>query len=188
MKLVTTYDEAIEILKKGGVGVMPTDTVYGLVARAADKAAVARLFKVKQRERKPGTIIAASVEQLVKLGFVEPELRAVEYLWPDSVSLVVTAPEELAYLHQGLESLPVRVPGDELLRSVLEQTGPLQTSSANMPAEPTAEDAVAAWNYFGDSVDFYVDGGNLADRAASTIVRMGDGGIEVLREGAVKIH
>jgi L-threonylcarbamoyladenylate synthase len=187
MKRTWALDEAVKILRDGGVGVMPTDTVYGLVARAADKAAVARLYGLKRRERKPGTLIAASVEQLLELGAAEADLRVVERFWPASLSVVVELGKEFGYLQQGLDDLPVRVPGDEGLRRVLERTGPLATTSANQPGEPTAESVAEAWDYFGDGVDFYVDGGELKGRAPSTIVRVMGGRVEVLREGAVKV-
>jgi L-threonylcarbamoyladenylate synthase len=187
MKKTATSEEAIASLQAGGVGVLPTDTVYGLVARAADKAAVARLYALKRRERKPGTVVAASVEQLVELGLGEQELRLVEHLWPDSISLIISAGKQLSYLHMGLDSLAVRVPKDTRLREVLEQTGPLVTTSANPPGERGAVRVDEAWRYFGDEVDFYVDGGDLSGRQPSTIVRISEGQVEILRDGAVKL-
>src|SRR5476649_23730 len=106
MMKTSDYHETISWLKSGAVGVMPTDTVYGLVARAADRKAVARLYALKHREHKPGTVIAASVEQLVELGLNEADLQVVRHLWPDSLSLIISAGDELTYLHQGLDSLP----------------------------------------------------------------------------------
>jgi len=184
---INTQDEAIKILLAGGVGVMPTDTVYGLVARAADKAAVARLYALKSREHKPGTLIAANVGQLVKLGVNRDHLKLVERWWPNPLSVVCGAGEELEYLHQGLDSLAVRVPKDEALQKLLEQTGPLVTSSANHPGELSAVAIAEAQAYFGDSVDFYVDGGDLSGRLASTLIRVTNGSVEMLREGLIKM-
>ena len=56
---------AEHLQKKGEIAITPTDTVYGVVARAADPQAVARLYSLKHRERKPGTIVAASIDQIV---------------------------------------------------------------------------------------------------------------------------
>lgn len=187
MKLSKTIDEAIEILKAGGAGVMPTDTVYGLVARAADEQAVRRLYSLKYREHKPGTIVAASIEQLVNLGIKRRYLTAVEQWWPNPLSVIIPTGETLAYLHQGLDSLAIRIPNDEALQAILAKTGPLLTSSANQPGEPTANTVNDAYVYFGDMVDFYVDGGNLSGHAPSTVVRVVDDAIEVLRQGAVNI-
>jgi len=77
---------------------------------------------------------------------------------------------------------------DEKVRSVLEQTGPLVTSSANHPGKPGSVTVDEAWDYFGDRVDFYVDGGDLSGREPSTIIKINDDdSIEVIREGAVHI-
>jgi len=185
---VVTAEQAVEILLRGGVGVMPTDTVYGLVARAADRGAVERLYVLKRREHKPGTVIAASVEQLIALGVQEHYLRRVEHLWPAAVSVIVLGDERLVYLHQDRGDFPVRVPQNVSIRKLLEKTGPLVTSSANQPAKPTSINIAEARAYFGDQVDFYLDGGEIAEIVPSTIVRISEEGeYEVLRQGAVNI-
>lgn len=171
----------------GGVGVLPTDTVYGLVARASDRGAVKRLYELKLREGKPGTIIAASTDQLSALGLKARYLKAVEQFWPGAVSVVIPCGPELEYLHEGKNSLAVRIPADEDLRVFLGRTGPLLTSSANHPGKPTATTIAAAREYFDGKVDFYIDGGDLSGRQPSTVVRIVDDAIEILREGAVNI-
>jgi L-threonylcarbamoyladenylate synthase len=177
-----------ELLKPGAVGVIPTDTVYGLAARAADQATVARLYKAKGRNKKPGTLIAANIEQLEGLGLKHRYLKAVEQFWPGPVSVVIPVSNpELAYLHQGKMSLAVRIPADAKLRKLLAETGPLLTTSANPPDQPVAATIKQAKAYFDDQVDFYEDGGDLSDRQPSTVIRIVDDAIEVLRPGAVKI-
>lgn len=180
--------EAVAILRNGGVGVMPTDTVYGVVAKATNKEAVERLYALKQRERKPGTIIASSTEQCISLGIPEEYLRKVEKYWPNSLSVVLPLTGEFAYIHQGVGTVAVRVVADENLRAILEQTGPLVTSSANHPGKPGSVNVEEAWDYFKDTVDFYVDGGDLTGREPSTIIRLdANREIEVLRPGAVRL-
>lgn len=188
MITLQAIEEAVGLLRAGQVGVLPTDTVYGLVARADNPEAVARLYALKSREHKPGTIIAASVDQLVELGIAADQLQRVSHWWPGPLSVVVPAGQQLEYLHQGLVSLALRVPQDPMVRRLLEQTGPLATTSANQPGEPVAGNVAEAAAYFGDNVDFYVDGGSLPDRLPSTIIRLQEDGIEILREGAVAIH
>lgn len=173
----------------GAVGVMPTDTIYGVVCRAADKTAAERLYKLKAREDKPGTIVAANIEQLVEIGIKRRYLTAVEQFWPGAISVIVPcADQALTYLHRGKMSLAVRIPDQKEFRSLLEKTGALLTSSANHPGQPPAVTVSRAREYFGDEVDFYIDGGDLSGREPSTIVRIVDDAIEILREGAVKIN
>jgi len=192
MALMTTLHsvstaEAIAQLLQGAVGVLPTDTVYGLVACASNRAAVARLYELKKRDHKPGTVVAANVDQLVALGIKKRYLNAVADMWPNPLSIVLPVGPELAYLDQEVGSLAVRIPKDETLQNVLAQTGPLVTSSANQPGAQTAETLAAAYDYFGDSIDFYVDGGDLSGKPASTVIRVVDDAIEVLRQGALEL-
>ena len=186
MKTISSQD-AIELILQGNVGVLPVDTVYGLVGRAADEQAVAKLYALKQREHKPGTVIAASVEQLAELGVPKRYLSAVKHLWPNPLSVEIPLGDRLTYLHQDTGRQAYRVVADERVRAILEQTGPLVTSSANQPGEPGSVTVQQAIDYFGDQVDFYVDGGDMSDSLPSTIIRIVDDAIEVVRQGAVKI-
>src|SRR3989344_7029493 len=176
------------LIKEGAVGVLPTDTVYGLVCRAKDSKAVERLYSLKLRENKPGTVIAASTAQLEELGIKARYLKAVEHFWPGSISVVLPFSDPAkSYLRGGLLTLAVRIPADEKLQNLLEQTGPLLTTSANLPGEQPTTTIQEAQEILRGRVKFYVDGGDLSNREPSTIIRIVDDAIEVIREGAVKI-
>lgn len=181
--------EAADLLKSGAVGVMPTDTVYGLVCLSEDQKAVQRLYELKLREQKPGTVVAANINQLVELGVKYHYLKAVEDYWPNAISIVVpfTDPAK-SYLRQGLMSLAVRIPKGKEINELLKQTGPLMTTSANTPGDPPATNISKAKQYFGDQIDFYVDIGDLGGNKPSTLIKIVDDAVEVLREGTVKIN
>jgi L-threonylcarbamoyladenylate synthase len=183
-----TDQQLIGMLRSGKVGVIPTDTVYGLAAAAVDPEAVARLYALKNREKKPGTIIAASTKQLIDLGFDVAVVQSVAHFWPNPLSVVVPLSPEYAYIDQGVGSVAVRIPKSKRIRTLLEQTGPLVTSSANHPGKPPASTLTEAEVYFRDQVDFYVDGGDRSDLPPSTIVRYDDGHLTVLRQGAVHVN
>ncbi len=174
------------LLRDGSVGVIPTDTVYGLVCRAADETAVKRLYKIKKRENKPGTVIACSTDQLVELGIKARYLKAVEQFWPNAISIEI--PNQIGYLNQstGRQAFRIIKQSDGLLK-LLDTVGPLLTSSANLPGETPAGTIAQAQESFGDKLDFYVDGGDLSGQKSSTLIRIVDDAVEVLREGAVKI-
>jgi len=178
---------ANQLQQPGTIAVIPTDTVYGVVARAADRDAVQRLYALKSREHKPGTLVAANIDQLVELGIPRRYLTAVKQFWPGAVSVIVPCGPDLEYIDQGVQTLAVRIPNDTPLLALLEQTGPLVTSSANQPGEPPATTIAEAKAYFGDQVDYYKDGGLLANRQPSTVIRILDDAIEVVRQGAVKL-
>jgi tRNA threonylcarbamoyl adenosine modification protein (Sua5/YciO/YrdC/YwlC family) len=179
-------DEAlIDAIKNGAVAVVPTDTVYGLVCRAADEDAVKRLYALKHRDHKPGTVVAANVDQLAELGIKRRYLTAVEQFWPGAVSVEIA--HGLEYLNGGTGRQAFRIPDEKNLRKLLEQTGPLLTTSANLPGEPTSTTVKEAQAYFGDKINYYADGGDLSGRPPSTIIRIIDDAIDVIRQGAVKI-
>lgn len=179
-------DECVLSLRAGSVGVMPTDTLYGIVCAAADKEAVNRLYDLKSRDSKPGTVIAASVDQLVELGIKRRYLTAVSQYWPNAVSIEI--PHDLGYLSQNTGRQAFRIVKDPAVKKLLEQTGPLLTSSANLPGKAPATDVGEAKKYFGDKVDFYLDGGDMSGAKPSTVMRVIDDAVEVVRQGAVKIN
>jgi L-threonylcarbamoyladenylate synthase len=183
------YQPVIDQFKTAGsIAVMPTDTIYGVVARATDFQAVERLYALKHREHKPGTIVAATIEQLETLGMKARYLKAVEQFWPGAVSVIIPCSDPaLAYLHQGKQSLAVRIPNDSEIINLLQQTGPLLTSSANLPGKPPATSIEQAKNYFARRVDVYVDGGEMIDHQPSTVIRIVDDEIEIIRQGAAQI-
>jgi L-threonylcarbamoyladenylate synthase len=186
--LITSWDIAIDRLLQGGIGVVPTDTVYGLVACAKNRQAVERLYAIKYRSHKPGTLAAASTEELLVLGFPEKNLAQVKHFWPGQLSAVLPLEGTFAYLHQGLGDLAVRIPDNPEFLAILQRTGPLQTTSANSPGAPVSTTIQEAIDYFGDAVDFYVNGGNLSGRLPSTVVRVAaDNTLTLLRAGAVDI-
>ncbi|MGH7158025.1 MAG: L-threonylcarbamoyladenylate synthase [Candidatus Saccharimonadales bacterium] len=180
--------QVIRLLQRGELGVVPTDTIYGLVARAADRDAVARLYQAKRREGKPGTILSDSVEQLIELGISPDALHQIGHVWPNPISVVLPEAADLSYLDQGKGDVAVRIPDNHVLARLLRQTGPLLSTSANLPGEKPARNIAEAQKYFGDNVAFYVDSGDLGHRPPSTVVRYQYGQLRVLRPGAVTIN
>jgi tRNA threonylcarbamoyl adenosine modification protein (Sua5/YciO/YrdC/YwlC family) len=174
--------ELITVLKDHQVVIMSTDTVYGLACSARNQKAVKRMYEIKQRDGKPGTIIAGSIQQLSDLGFDEAELEIARQFWPAPVSVVLKAIDNLDYLHMGKKSLAVRIPEPQWLRDLLEITGPLATTSANLPGKPTAKTIEEAKKIFGNTVDFYFDNGASSEAKPSKIVKISeDGTIETIR-------
>ena len=176
------------LLHGGAIGILPTDTVYGLVSVIAPEP-IKRLYATKPRQSHAGTVIASSVDDLIALGLDEAALQHVSHLWPAPLSVVIAAQHVPKFLREERGSLAVRIPEDETLRSLLQKTGPLMTTSANKHSEKTAATISAAQYIFGDSVDFYVDGGDLSNRPPSTIVMVdARGTITTLRDGAAPVR
>lgn len=179
----------VSILKSGGVGILPTDTLYGLVASAFDEKAAERIYELRKRTPdKPMIILISSLEDLktfgIELSF--SQFETVEKIWPGKVSIVFACnSEKYSYLHRGKNTLAFRLPREEWLRELLRQAGPLVAPSANFEGEAPARTISEAKKYFAEDVDFYVDFGKL-DSEPSTIVKLENGELKVLREGAIK--
>ena len=179
----------INILKNGGVGVIPTDTVYGIVCSAFSKEALVRLFEIKGRdENKPPVVLISVISDLEKFGakITPKHSEIMAKYWPGKLTIIFDIVKEFDYLDKG-QGLAIRFPADEKVIEILKQVGPLATSSANTQGELPAKNITEAKKYFENKVDFYEDGGEL-DSAPSTLVRIVEDKVEVLRQGAVKIQ
>ena len=190
-RILTSLDDPAlpGMLNNGMIGIIPTDTIYGLVGAASNPDAIHRMYHIKERKRQPGTTIAANPGQLIKLGFPEATITEVAHYWPAALSVEMSAINIPEYLSTGQPVMAARVPDFDDLRSLLGKTGPLMTTSANKPDAPTATNIQAAIDYFGDEVDFYVDAGDRGDRPPSTIIGFEtDGQIIIYRQGAVVVQ
>lgn len=188
--------EVIAKIKAGGVGVMPTDTIYGLACSVFSETALGRMFDIKGRSvGKPPVVIISELSDLLLFGVElnDFEKSFVAKYWPGAVTIILNIKSDLHFLDQGL-GLAIRLPANEKIRDFLKLTGPLATTSANPEGQLPAKNVTEAKKYFGpspgragDTVDFYMDGGEI-DGPPSTLVRLKNGKIEVLRDGVVKIN
>lgn len=178
-------DDLAQAIKAGGVGVIPTDTLYGLVGSALLPDAVERIYELKRRDQtKPFIVLIADVGDVEQFGIVlSDELRtALADYWPGAYSIILpTLDEQFEYLHRGSDQIAFRLPDNETLVELLRETGPLVAPSANTEGMPPATNVAEARNYFGTSVDFYVEGEELSGRA-STIIEITPDGTRVVRE------
>ncbi len=186
----------VESINKGGVGVLPTDTIYGIVASALLPAAVERVYQVRgRRPDKPCIILIADTKDLASFG-VDPISQFREIVkweevekacWPGPVSIVFAClDEKFSYLHRGTHTLAFRLPKNEELRTLLRETGPLIAPSANPEGQKPAALVSKAREYFGDRVDFYVDGG-IRSGEPSTVLEVKNGKVVVLRQGSFRV-
>ncbi|MFH1454922.1 MAG: L-threonylcarbamoyladenylate synthase [bacterium] len=180
----------VEIIKNGGVGVLPTDTLYGLVGSAFSKKAVDKIYDLKSRsERKSLIILISSIDDLKDFG-VEINEKAKIFMkkfWPGKVSIVLPFHNnKLYYLDKMGGTLAFRLPKKKDLIKIIKETGPIVAPSANPEGATPANNISEARIYFDDRIDFYVDGGEIYSES-STLVKIDGEKIEVLREGAVKI-
>jgi len=181
-------DRVVDILKQGGVGLLPSDTVYGLSCVALDKVAVARLHRIKERSRyKPFIVLISNLEMLNLLSIDTGDVNFIKKYWPGALTVIFDAPDSPNWLNRGLGSLAVRMPAKPELIELIDKCGPIISTSANLENQPTFDSAERAREAFGDKLDFYVDIGEIKGKLPSTIVKLGEGKLEMVRQGAVDI-
>lgn len=176
----------VEIIKQGGVGVLPTDTLYGLVGLALNKKAVQKIYRLKKRsENKPFIILISKIKDLELFGCLigQQEKIIFKKYWPGKVSIILECPnlfKEMSYLRPLNKTLAFRTPKEKWLKALLNKTGPLVAPSANPEGLPPAQDINQAKNYF-NKLDFYCDAGTLKSKP-SKIIKFENGKIIFLRK------
>jgi L-threonylcarbamoyladenylate synthase len=183
------YNHSMEkvehILLRDGIGVLPTDTIYGVVGSAFSKKAVERIYKLRKRNlKKPMIILIGSFADLdlfdVKVTLKTKKL--LQRLWPGKVSAILPCTEKkFSYLHRGTNTLAFRFPKKNDLVRLLRKTGPLVAPSANPEGFSPAKTIQEAKKYFGNEVDFDVNEGTLNSKP-SKLVELKHGELVVKRK------
>lgn len=172
-----------KLLHRGEIGVIPTDTIYGIVGSALNSQTVEEIYNLRKRDKdKPMIILISDFDDLKKFEVKIPE--QLRKLWPNPVSIILPCPcEKFTYLHRGKKSLAFRMPKDGWLQDLLKQVGPLVAPSANTEGDSVSETIEDAKKYFGDKV-FYIDHGKISAKP-STLIEIVGGKINVLRQGII---
>lgn len=178
----------VSILRKGGVGVIPTDTVYGIVALASDPVAVRKVLTIKKRPLdRPLPVLVSSVGEAARYAQLGTEARRLlERFWPGQLTAVLQAIPgvEIPAGIRGDGTIGLRVPDDRLCLQLTGEAGPIVAPSANPPGEPAPRSVAMVDGTVLEKVDFVIDGGDCRVGTASTVISLVDR-ITVLREGAV---
>lgn len=182
---------AVQAVSAGELVVLPTDTVYGIGCDAFSPSGVADLLVVKGRGRAmPPPVLVPSLRTLGGLASqVSPEVRALaERFWPGALTVVCRAQPTLDWDLGDLDdTVAVRMPLHPVALELLDRTGPMAVSSANLSGRPAATSYAEAQEQLGDEVAVYLDAGPSPGNVPSTIV---DGTAEVprvLRLGALSL-
>lgn len=182
-------DDAVRVLREGGLVCYPTDTVYGIGAAAGNEEAVRRLFDVKERSPdKALPLLLADPAEAERVADVTPTARALmERFWPGGLTIVMR--KRSSYRSAALaggDTVALRVPDHELVRAVVRSLGqPLTGTSANRAGAPSPVTAAEVAEQVGDRVDIIVDGGRSPGGVESTVIDITEDSPVVLRRGMV---
>jgi len=182
---------AAKIVKRGGLVVYPTDTVYGLGCDPFNVRAVARVFKVKgERKEKPLPILASNIKFIEKIAYVNERARKIaERYWPGPLTIVVPKKKALRNIVTcGLAYVGVRIPSHTIAIQLISLCdGLLVGTSANKTGERSPTTAQEATKQLGEQVDIVLDGGPTPLGQESSVVDLTSEKPVMLREGPVKL-
>lgn len=187
-----TIAEAVRVLRSGGLVAMPTETVYGLAARALDERAVGRIYEAKGRPPHHPLIahVAGEAEaRALAASWPERAARLANAFWPGPLTLVVERAESVpAVIGGGGSSLAVRAPSHPVARALLAALGePVAAPSANRYQGLSPTTAAHVIKELGDRVDLVLDAGPCEAGIESTVVDVRGAPPRVLRPGALDL-
>lgn len=183
---------AEDAVRAGRCVVLPTDTVYGIGCDAFNNDAVATLLATKRRgPDMPVPVLVGSwstIQGLVR-EFSDTAKTLVEAFWPGGLSIVVPEAPSLPWnLGDTRGTVLLRMPNQPLALELLQETGPMAVSSANISGNPPAQTAAEAKAQFGDAIGVYLDGGEAEVGTPSTIIDISKPQPVILREGAIPVE
>lgn len=181
---------AAEILKKGGIVAIPTETVYGLAANAFDPQAVEKIFRAKGRPQdNPLIVHIAKQSDLFKLAVNIPDtaFALAEKFWPGPLTIILKKSQKVPdVVTAGLDTVAVRLPSNPVARAIIKQCGfPMAAPSANLSGRPSPTSAEHVIKDLYGKVDAIVVSENSEVGVESTVVTLAAERPRLLRPGSV---
>ena len=180
-------DKIVEYIKDGKIGIIPTDTVYGLIGDASREDVIKRIYDIKKRDTsKPLLILVSDTYMLRKYVNITNEIedRLVNRYWPGRMTLILKKKDTVSdLLTGGKDTIGVRIPDNDDLRDIIRMVGkPVISTSANISGSETITKVDDIEKDLASKVDFVEDGGVL-EANASTIVSAFNKEFKILRKG-----
>lgn len=179
--------EAAETLKKGGLVIYPTDTLYGLGCNALDEDAIKRVFDAKGRSKSKALSIAVSDIEMMKEYAEIPKAaeKVAEAFLPGPLTIVLKKKNLPDALTGGLPEVGIRIPESDITRRLIELLGaPITATSANISGKAPPASADEATSQITEA-NIVLDGGKLGEGVPSTVIDLSEKP-KILREGAIK--
>ena len=179
---------AAEILLRGGVAAIPTDTVYGFAALVHDEKAIERLYRIKERsQNKSIAVLLGDAVQAHEVAheFPAKALRLAEKYWPGALTIIIRKKAGLPADLTSNDLVGLRIPDHDFTRELIRRTGPLAVTSANISGEPPARSVADFAEELGPQLDIIIDGGPSRGGVPSSVINCDADPAVVLREGAI---
>lgn len=187
-------NEIVNILKCNGVVILPTETVYGIVGNALSNGVIDRIYKAKNRPREKAiNIMLGRKNDIEKYAVIENDLerKIIDKCMPGPITLILKK-KEVNFgkgFTQSDNTIGIRIPDNKIMNAILEQIDfPIIAPSANITGMASGIDAKEIAKDFEGKVDAIIDGGKTKIGIASTIIKIENNDIRILREGKVTLE
>ena len=193
MKNKLNYDklkEPAQIIKKGGIVIFPTETVYGIGTNGLDENAIKKLYEVKQRPlNKPISLLVNNIEMVEKIAknITEVEYKLMERFFPGPLTIILEKRDIVPdILTSNTNTVGIRMPSGEIAKKLIEFAGvPIATSSSNISGKPSGTNITDIKKDFEGKVNCFIDNGESELGVPSTVIRIIDNIPHILRQGAI---
>lgn len=186
-------NEVIHILKHDGIVIFPTETVYGIGGNALSDDVVDRIYDVKQRPREKAiNILVSSKDKIEKYAIINSNLerKLIDKYMPGPITIILEKKENFGRsFTANNDTIGVRIPDCNIIQKILKRIDfPLIAPSANISGKPSGIDAEDIVKDFDGKVDAIIDGGRAKLASSSTIVKVENEKINILRQGTLTIE
>ena len=182
-----------KIIKEGGIVIFPTETVYGIGTNGLDEKAIKRLYEVKQRPlNKPISLLVSNIEMVeqVAKNILKLEYKIMQNFFPGPLTIILEKKNIVPnILTANTNTVGIRMPSGEIARKLIEYAGvPIATPSANISGKPSGTNIKDIQKDFERKVDYFIDNGESKLGIPSTIVRVINDEIHILRQGSITME
>lgn len=184
-------NDVVNTLNNDGIVVFPTETVYGIAGSALSESAINKIYTAKKRPREKAiNIMVADKNDISKYAVINSnvEQNIINTYMPGPITLILEKKENFG---KGFtldnNTIGIRIPDNEIAQAILKKLDyPIIAPSANISGAQSGVDATEIKDDFNNIVDIIIDGGRIENAEASTIVKVENEKVVVLREGKIK--
>lgn len=170
--------------------IFPTDTVYGIGCKITDENSIKKIYEIKHRPKdKPLACLCANLEQIDQIAILDKVAKKIiKNFMPGALTLILRARDDIGKI-TGFETIGVRIPNNKLALDILQQNGPMLTTSVNESGQVSMTDYHEIVKNFGDKVDFvFKPNGEKSSKKPSTVLKIESEKIDILREGEITLQ
>jgi len=182
--------EAASVISKGGLVLFPTETVYGIGANGLDEEAVKKIYLAKGRASdNPLILHISNMDMLQQIAYdiSEEEYKLMDAFWPGPFTIILKKKEIVPHIVTGgLDTVAVRMPANKIANKLIEYSRtPIAAPSANISGKPSGTCIEDIYDELADKMEYIIDGGRCEVGLESTVVRVIDGKVKILRPGKI---